>query len=72
MSKLTGWFSQMKTFLVDVRAEWTKVTRPGSQEVWVTTGVVIVTSFIFAVFLLSSDKVIEFLYKKTFELLGLS
>lgn len=60
-----------KEFLPEVRAEWGKVTRPSQREVVQTTIVVIVTSFIFAVFLWASDKVILFLYEEGFRLLGL-
>lgn len=60
-----------KEFLPEVKGEWAKVTRPSQREVIQTTLVVIVTSFIFAVFLWASDKVILYLYEGGFKLLGL-
>lgn len=60
-----------KEFLPEVRAEWAKVTRPSQREVIQTTLVVIVTSFIFAIFLWASDQVILRVYEGGFQLLGL-
>lgn len=60
-----------KEFLPEVRGEWSKVTRPSQREVVQTTLVVIITSFIFAVFLWASDKAILFVYEEGFRLLGL-
>ena len=57
------WFTRAKKFISEVRSEMTKVSFPGRQEVITTTGVVLVTSVIFAVFLWLSDQVIIQLYQ---------
>jgi len=58
---------QIRTFFTEVRSEVKKVTFPGRDEVVSTTIVVIVTSFVFAVFLYLADIVIgrgyEFIIK---------
>jgi preprotein translocase subunit SecE len=60
-----------KVFLPEVRGEWKKVTRPNRREVVQTTGVVVVTSFIFAVYLWFADLVIRWAYEGMFKVLGL-
>lgn len=65
MEKLKYFFNE---FLPQVAAEWKKVTKPSKLEVQQTTIVVIVTSFIFAIYLWGADKIIQWLY---FALLGL-
>ena len=60
-----------KTFLTEVRGEWKKVTKPPRREVMQTTAVVLVTSFVFAIYLWLSDRVIQWVYEETFKLLGL-
>lgn len=50
------------TFLGEVRTEMKKVTFPSREEVVGTTGVVLVTSVIFAIFLWIADVVILRLY----------
>ena len=67
-NKLKYFFNE---FLPEVKAEWKKVTKPNRQEVTQTTIVVIVTSFIFAIFLWASDLVIRWAYTSAFDLLGL-
>lgn len=49
---------QFRTFLGEVRSELKKVTFPGREEVVATTTVVIVTSFVFAIFLFIADLLI--------------
>jgi preprotein translocase SecE subunit len=61
--------STAKTFLQEVKVEWTKVTKPGKNEVVTTTVVVVVTSVIFALYLWGSDRVIIFLYEHAFKAL---
>ena len=53
LSKWTEWTS----FLRDVRAEMRKVVWPGWKEVKVTTGVVIVATFLFGLFFYIVDSV---------------
>jgi preprotein translocase subunit SecE len=52
----------MRTFLSETRAEMKKVTFPSGDEVINTTVVVIVASFVFAVYLWLADIVIVRLY----------
>ncbi|MCP3994852.1 MAG: preprotein translocase subunit SecE [bacterium] len=60
-----------KVFIPEVKGEWKKVTRPNRREVVTTTGVVVVTSFIFAVYLWVADLVIRWAYEGMFKVLGL-
>ena len=60
-----------KVFLPEVKGEWKKVTRPGRREVVQTTGVVVITSVIFAVYLFLADLVIRWAYEGMFKILGL-
>ena len=60
-----------KVFLPEVRAEWKKVTRPSQREVFTTTIVVVVTSFVFAFYLWAADLAIQWLYQGLFKVLGL-
>jgi len=50
-------------FLGEVRSEMKKVTFPSREEVIGTTGVVLITSVIFAIFLWIADVVIQRLYQ---------
>lgn len=68
MNKLRYFFTE---FLPEVRGEWRKVKRPGRREVTQTTVVVVVTSFIFAIYLWVADKVIQMVYEGTLKVLGL-
>ena len=65
MNRLKSFFTQ---FLPEVVAEMKKVTFPSRQEVIGTTGVVLVTSFIFAVYLGITDLVISRGYTWLFQL----
>ena len=60
MNRLKSFFTQ---FLPEVVAEMRKVSFPSRDEVVGTTIVVIVTSFIFAVFLFVADEGIIWAYK---------
>ncbi len=60
-----------KVFIPEVKGEWKKVTRPNRREVVTTTGVVVVTSFIFAVYLWFADFAIRWAYEGMFKILGL-
>jgi preprotein translocase SecE subunit len=50
-----GWWSDLRRFLSDVRAEMRKVVAPSRKEVEVTTTVVVITVFIFGVFFFVVD-----------------
>lgn len=60
-----------KVFLPEVKGEWKKVTTPSRREVLSTTGVVVVTSFIFAMYLWLADLLISWAYEGMFKVLGL-
>lgn len=52
------WWNKTKTFLQEVRVEIGKCYFPGRKEVVNTTVVVLITSFIFAIFLFAADYLI--------------
>jgi preprotein translocase subunit SecE len=60
----------MPTFFSEVRAELKKVTFPSRDEVVGTTIVVVIASFVFAVFLFLADVVILKAYQGIFRVLG--
>ena len=64
MNRLKSFFTE---FLPEVVAEMRKVTFPSRQEVIGTTGVVLVTSVIFAVYLWGVDLVILRVYEWLFQ-----
>ena len=53
-----SFFVRSKRFLTDVRTEMRKVTTPSAKEVRATTGVVLVTVFLFAAYFYAVDGVI--------------
>ena len=71
MNRFKNFFTQ---FLPEVVAEMRKVSFPSRPEVIGTTGVVLITSFIFAVYLWGVDLVIlrvyEWLFKMTAKVIG--
>ena len=67
---MMDWWNKAKTFLSEVRSEMRKVSFPSRDEVVGTTIVVIVTSFIFAVFLFFADQVIVYGYQGLVKVLG--
>ncbi len=58
----SGRWTQGREFVAETRSEMKKVSFPGRDEVSSTTIIVIVTSFIFAVFLWAADFVILHAY----------
>jgi preprotein translocase subunit SecE len=56
---MNQWIKQIKEFLAETRIEMRKVSFPSRDEVVATTVVVLITSFVFAVFLWVSDIVIQ-------------
>jgi preprotein translocase subunit SecE len=56
---MNGWIKKIKDFLAETRLEMRKVSFPSRDEVVATTVVVLITSFVFAVFLWISDIVIQ-------------
>lgn len=65
MNRLKNFFTQ---FLPEVVAEMRKVTFPSRQEVIGTTGVVLVTSVIFAVYLWGVDLIVLRVYEWLFQM----
>jgi preprotein translocase subunit SecE len=56
---LLGKWNEFTTFLRDVRSEMRKVVTPSPKEVRVTTGVVIITVFLFGLFFF----VVDFIFR---------
>jgi preprotein translocase subunit SecE len=54
-----NWWNRSKEFLSEVRSEVRKVTFPSRDEVVGTTVVVVVTSFVFAIYLWRVDFLIQ-------------
>ena len=65
-----NWWNKAKEFLGEVRTEMRKVSFPSRPEVMGTTVVVIVTSFIFAVYLWIADFVIQHGYVGILKVFG--
>jgi preprotein translocase subunit SecE len=55
---MKDWWKKSVEFLSEVRSEMRKVSFPSKDEVVGTTIVVIITSFVFAVFLFLADQLI--------------
>ena len=66
--RVAGWWGGARTFLKETRSEVSKVTFPSRDDVVATTIVVIITSFVFAIFLTLSDAVINNIYGFVFEI----
>ena len=62
------WWNKTKAFLSEVRVEIGKCYFPGRKEVVSTTVVVVITSFIFALFLWVADLVIVWATQGIFKL----
>ena len=67
---MKDWFNKAKEVLSEVRSEMRKVSYPSKDEVVGTTIVVVVTSFVFAVFLFLADKLITLGYQGLVKVLG--
>ena len=65
-----NWWTKAKEFLSEVRTEMRKVTFPTRDEVVGTTIVVVVTSFVFAVFLFLADRLIIWAYQGIVKVFG--
>jgi preprotein translocase subunit SecE len=50
-----GWYTRLRRFITDARAELTRVTWPNRREVWATTVVVILVSLVFGLYLYLVD-----------------
>ncbi len=58
-----NWWNKAKEFLSETRSEMRKVSFPSRDEVVATTIVVLITSFVFAVFLFAADQLIIHAYQ---------
>lgn len=56
---MMNWWKRIREFLSETRSEMRKVSFPSRDEVVGTTVVVVVTSFVFAVFLYIADVIIQ-------------
>jgi preprotein translocase subunit SecE len=65
-----NWWTKTKEFVAEVRTEMRKVSFPSREEVVGTTIVVLVTSFVFAVFLFVSDRLIIWGYQSIVKVFG--
>jgi preprotein translocase subunit SecE len=65
-----NWWNRAKEFLSEVRAEMRKVSFPTRDEVVSTTIVVLITSFVFAVFLYAADSLIIWSYHHIVRMFG--
>jgi preprotein translocase subunit SecE len=65
-----NWFNKVKEFLREVRSEWNKVSFPTRQEVVGTTVVVLVASFIMAIYLAIADQLILRAYQFIIRIFG--
>jgi preprotein translocase subunit SecE len=63
LEKVKDFFSSIPRFIGEVKAEMKKVSFPTRDEVVGTTGVVLVTSVVFALYLWLADMVIVQLFK---------
>ncbi len=52
----TDLWSRLKNYVADVRAEMRRVTWPGKQEVYGTTVMVIITTFLFGFYFMLCDE----------------
>ena len=64
------WWNKTRTFFSEVVAEMKKVTFPSRDEVVGTTVVVIITSFVFALFLYVADFAIVKAYEQILKVFG--
>ncbi len=69
-SRIGDWWSRSRVFLKETRAELAKVTFPSRDDVVATTIVVVIASFVFAIFLTLSDVVINKAYGFVFNIFG--
>ena len=67
---MMNWWTKTKEFLSEVRAEMRKVSFPTRDEVVGTTIVVVVTSFVFAIYLFAADRVIIWAYQSIVKAFG--
>ncbi len=67
-----GWWGRSRTFLTQVRNEMERVTWPTRKEVYATTSVVVLTAFMFGIFLYALDLSLDGAMRGFFRLFGAS
>jgi len=65
-----GWYSTMQAFLTDVKSELKRTTFPSKKEVQGTTAVVIITVFLFALYLWIVDTFLFNVVERIFKIAG--
>jgi preprotein translocase subunit SecE len=65
-----GWFNRARRFLIEVRAELGRVTWPTRREVWATTFVVLILSFIVGIYLYLVDLALSAIVAWIFDRVG--
>jgi preprotein translocase subunit SecE len=65
-----NWWTKTKEFLSEVRSEMRKVSFPTRDEVVATTIVVLITSFVFGVYLFVTDQLIVWGYQHIVKVFG--
>ena len=68
--KTVGFYDRTTGFLKDVRTEMRKVTTPSMKQVQATTGVVLITVFLFALYFFGVDSIIGFFVNMIFRKVG--
>jgi preprotein translocase subunit SecE len=68
--KIFNYYKRLKTFLIEVRGEFKKVTWPPRREVYGTTIVVIITVFFFGFYLYGLDVAMSYLAAALTRLVG--
>ncbi len=70
VSAVTGWVSRSRVFLAQVKNEMERVTWPTRKEVYATTGVVLLTSAFFGLYLSAIDVVLVRIARSLFDMFG--
>ena len=65
-----GWYSTMQAFFSDVKSELKRTTFPSKKEVQGTTAVVIITVFLFALYLWIVDTFLFNIVDRIFKIAG--
>jgi preprotein translocase subunit SecE len=66
----SGWLGRARRFLIEVRAELSRVTWPSRREVWATTLVVILISLLIGIYLYVVDLSLSALVAWVFDRFG--
>jgi preprotein translocase subunit SecE len=67
---IKGWWTNLRTFLTEVRNEMRRVTWPSRREVYATTVVVILTSIFFGIYLWGLDLALDRMVRWIFQRFG--